>query len=94
MRAARLARLPRQAGSHLLVDRGLQIGAELFVELLLDALVVEQRAKATKEAIEREHHSPREASRILAIAMVCTSQSRVSRLSVDRPGAVSSSQTR
>jgi hypothetical protein len=80
----------RQTGLHLLLDRRLEVPAQLGIELAVPFAAAEQRTQAAGQTFHRTHHnSPREASRILAIAVVCTSHSRVPRLSAVRPADVS-----
>jgi hypothetical protein len=72
------------------LDRRFEELAQLGVELLLDARLSEQPSESAEEAGDESHHnSPSDASRILAIAVVWSAQSRVSRFSFARPSAVS-----
>jgi hypothetical protein len=80
---------PRQPRSHLFFDSGGEKLAQLVLQFRFDAGGPEQAPHSPGEARQDRHHnSPRDASRIRAIALVCTSQSRVSRLSVARPAGV------
>ena len=86
-------RAPRILGCHasanLRLDGGFQVRPKLFVELLLDAPAANQALQSANEALEGRHHScPGVAARILAIAVVCASHCRVSRLSRARPCGV------
>ena len=64
-----------------------QIVAELIVELPFDPLLPEQRTRCRRQARLNSaiYSSPGDAFRILAMAEVCTSQSRASRFSRARP---------
>jgi hypothetical protein len=80
---------PRQPRSHLFFDSGGEKLAQLVVQFRFNAGCPEQAPQPAAEARQDRHHnSPRDASRIRAIAFVWTSQSRVSRLSVVRPAGV------
>ena len=82
-------RLAGEAGCHLLFDGSLQVGAELLVHVPFHLCLVEQTPEPADDAAKDQHHSsPSEARRILVIAAVCASQSRVARLSVARPSGV------
>src|SRR5262249_29090958 len=87
-RAARLG--PSHPGANLCLDRDIEVGAKLVVELLFDATTPKQGLQSGEQAADRRHQkSPSDALRILPIAAVCASQSRISRLSRARPDAVS-----
>ena len=76
--------------SHLLFDAALQELAQFSVQVVIRLRLPEEAAEAADDAVEEGHHnSSRDARRILPMAFVCTSQSRVSRFSLARPCAVS-----
>src|SRR5690349_14741069 len=65
---------------HISLDGRLQILLQFFIEFLLEPFLPNQSTEGTYETRHETHSysSPREAARILAIAAVCTSHSRVS----------------
>src|SRR5688572_14196427 len=80
----------RHALRSLLIDCGVQISAQLFVEFAFRSTFADECAETRNEAAAQRHHTPRGvAFRMRAIAEVCISQSRASRLSRARPSAVS-----
>ena len=80
----------RQTAPDLCVDGSIEVGTELLVELSIGTTAPEQRQYTRDEPVRPRHQSfPSEARRILVIAAVCSSHSRVSRLNFARPCAVS-----
>lgn len=66
------------------------LGAQFLVQLPLHSFAPDERHPTTYDAPEPPHHSsPSDAFRIRPMAAVWTSQTRVSRLSMARPEAVS-----
>ena len=90
LHAGRSARiLGCHASANLRLDGGVQVRLNLFVELLLGAPAAKQPLQSANEALDARHHScPGVAARILAMAVVCASHWRVSRLSCARPCGV------
>ena len=90
MSAQLCGRRPGATGpSHIVLSSGFSTRAARR-EFLFDLVLLEQCGETGDETREPGHHnSPGEASRIRAMARVCTCQSLVSRLSVVRPEAVS-----
>ena len=81
--------LAAHPGRHFLFGDYLQVGAQLLVHVPFHPCLVEQTPEPADDAPEQQNHnSPSEARRILVIAAVCASQSRVARLSVARPSGV------
>ena len=77
-------------GGNLLLDGCIQILAELLVEVRFHARLRDECRHAGNDAPEKcLQSSPGEALRIRAMADVCASQSRASRLSCVRPSGVS-----
>lgn len=83
-------RLAAQPGTHVPLDRDVDIGGQLLVEIPLDPFTPEQRAKAGEHAARNAEHqaSPSVARMIFAIAAVWASHSRVASASRRRPAAV------
>src|SRR5262249_26860932 len=82
--------LPAQPRAHLLFYGTLQEFDEFIVQLLFPARPPKQVAKPADEAPDERHQiTPGEASRILAMAVVCVCQSRVARLRYARPCVLS-----
>src|SRR5882672_7451814 len=82
--------VPAQSSSDLLFGGTLQELDEFSVQFLFQPRPPKQASKSGHDALEEGHHnSPSEASRILATAVVCTCQSRVSRLRWARPCVLS-----
>ena len=81
---------PIDTGSDFLVYRGVEELAELGVQLLLDACASEPGTQPADDPPDPRHQSlPRDVARIRVMAVVCTFQSRVSRLRVWRPSGLS-----
>ena len=79
-------RVAAHTAGYFLFGGRLEVRAQFVVQVLFNAVPVEQGTASAADSAEDAHHnSPRDALRILEIAAVWTSQSRASFLNLARP---------